>query len=161
MPEKPDYESTKIALSRYDIAMSHLRFELNQFWTRFGFMMVSETALLGFFFVILVDAVPEPKLVRLVLALPICGVALSLLGYFRSLHGITAYWINRYLKVLDKYEPAAFDDFPMGRKEVRDAAPGHLRDVAMRVIALLVVLWVLLTIGVLIGIGWALSRMAS
>jgi hypothetical protein len=152
---------TDTALKRYDIVMSHLRFEHNQFWTRFGFMMVSETALLGFLVLLLINAVPGPKLGPLVFAVPISVMAITLLLHFRRLHDITAYWIQHYLEIIDNLEPQAFGELEVGRHRVRAKAPGHLRDVALRITWLLLLIWVIVSSGVLIGIGWAIARLVS
>src|SRR5205085_2093509 len=48
-------------LKQYEIIVGHLRFEHTAFWTRFGFMLVAQTALLGFFAQALLEHLRTPR----------------------------------------------------------------------------------------------------
>ncbi len=130
------------ALKRYDILMQQNRFEHTSFWTRFGFMMVSQMGLLGFFLNMFLGSLKEPNRLYLLSSLPLCIVGLFLVKYFIELHKITKWWVDHWLSLIEGMEKNAFGDLYVVRG-ARKQSPGSLRIVAKRFVRLFAVIWCL------------------
>jgi hypothetical protein len=108
-------QSPETALKRYEVVMAHLRFDHTVFWTRFGFMLVSQVGMFGIFINLLLATRGLPAHVGLWSCLPVCAVGLILVGLFDGLRVISSWWIERWIKILKANEAAAFGDIELFR----------------------------------------------
>ncbi|MDI6767308.1 MAG: hypothetical protein QME52_10845 [Bacteroidota bacterium] len=137
----PNNTKNDFKLKQYDILMQQNRFEHTSFWTRFGFMMVSQIGLLGFFLnMILVVVHKDYNLRYLLLTLPLSVVGLISVLFFFKLHSITKWWVDRWLKLIVGLESEAFGELNVVRGG-RQEAPGSVRNVAKWFLILFTVIW--------------------
>jgi len=148
VPRPTDAKDIDVAVRRYDTLMQQNRFEHTSFWSRFGFMMVSQMALLGFFLRAIADAALQSDLtsvvMSLLLAIPLLALGLLLIGRFERLHHITHWWIKRWLKLILEHEDAAFGDMEIVRGAERDKLSdkiGGVRAEAMAITGVLKRAW--------------------
>ena len=100
------------ALHRYGILMSQLQYESTAYWTRAGFFLVANAALLG----LLGRSMAPEDVSAMSCLIPLVGVLLSVL-WFRAMWS-GAWWIERWHALLRQLEPCAFGrlkvicDFP-------------------------------------------------
>jgi hypothetical protein len=135
-----DKDTSDSMLKRYDILMQQNRFEHTSFWTRFGFMMISQIGLFGFFINMILDVLKGSDRHYLLLSLPLCFVGMTLVIFFFKLHEITDWWVNRWLKLIESHEQEAFGDTKVVRGG-RQEAPGSVRRVAKWFVVLFTFIW--------------------
>jgi hypothetical protein len=117
-PPKGGSDQSPDALKQFDILIGQLRFEHTIMWTRIGFMMVAQAALLGFF-ASAVDKIEKvetwPGWVRLLVELAFPFVGFSLVVIFWQMKVATDWWTHRWYGLLEGREKAAFDDVDLFR----------------------------------------------
>jgi hypothetical protein len=147
------------AIRQYDILMKQNRFEHTSYWSRFGFMLISQMALLGFFMSILASAFNSDRVFESALCLPLAIVGLVLLYYFRRLHLITGWWIHRWLDLIVQHEEAAFGDAQIvrGANDKAQMEVGSVRRTAMKLIAVLTWIWIAGVVGILMLLAFQLG----
>jgi len=155
-----DLSDVLLALQRYETVMAHLRYDQEMFWERFGFMLLSEVAVLGFFFGIVgndmnpADMLGNQIIAGALLGMPVVGASIIVLFFILS--RISSAYVNRWIDTLKTLEPLAFDEIVLFGKK---AHAWSARFVAYIFMALLLVAWVLLFAAV--GnryFGWTLSH---
>jgi hypothetical protein len=148
MDKTADKGNKELILKQYDILMQQNRFEHTSFWTRFGFMMISQMALLGFFLNLLLNGLKETNPRYLLLTLPLCLVGLTLVYFFYRLQKITKWWVDRWLELILRLEQGAFADINVVRK-ASEQSPGSVRRVATWFTSLFAIIWSLAVITII------------
>ncbi len=105
---KEDLHKPEVVLRQFDIMMAHLRFDHTLFWTRFGFLLVSQIGMLGFFLSAFAatQANRSPSALLVCVVLPLVGLALVYL--FHCIGAISHSWIEHWIDNLKRLEPVAF-----------------------------------------------------
>jgi hypothetical protein len=138
-----------LAFQRYEALMAHLRGDQEIFWERFGFMLVAEVIILGFFFNLFIEAIKDPNLAKSPFAiaalLVLCLVGIIIVLLFDRLYHITAWWIDRWLTTLKSIEPMVFENVEVFRNVT---APGSARQSARHIVILCGLLWAILGLAV-------------
>jgi hypothetical protein len=142
MPEE-DLRKQEVVLRQYDIIMAHLRFDHTLFWTRFGFLLVSQIGMLGFFqsTFAATQANLSSNALLVCVVLPLVGLVLVYL--FHCISVISYSWIEHWISNLNLIEPVAFGDI----KLFRDFSPpiklgtSSARQLATRFMYLFGCLW--------------------
>ena len=124
---------------RYKLLFEHYRWEHSSFWVRFGFMLLSQMALLGFClnFHARLCAKPDSFMSIFALAFPIVGLILVVL-FFR-LQLITKWWIDKWIPKLQELEPNAIGDLEISR--LIPKAFGKTRKIALLINFLFLFVW--------------------
>lgn len=142
--DTPDGLQSSDALRRYEVLMQQNRFEHTSFWSRFGFMLISQIALFGFFLNLAYQGWRAQGSTGVWLLLPLCVIGLAMVALFYRLHMITAWWIDRWLKLIRANEEAAFGHVEVARgTDPPNGPPGSVRKTALAFTALLGALWIL------------------
>jgi hypothetical protein len=125
-------------LKQYEIIVGHLRFEHTAFWTRFGFLLVAQTALLGFFSQALLEHLrtPRPHTLAAAAVFVVAGVVLAF--FFSRIHAAADWWVDHWTALLCRIEGAAFGPLVLLRGV---SPPGSSRQWAGRVFAVFIALW--------------------
>jgi hypothetical protein len=130
-------ENQGIALSKYQTILGYLQYENTVFWTRSGFVLIAQTALLGFYVTMLPRAEKPTAGIALQLGcLGVIGLLLVALWFFAIASG--TWWINRWRDILGELEEPAWGK----RNILREAnPPWGARFAATYVAALFGVIW--------------------
>ncbi len=137
-------ERQKIALERYRNVIGYLQYENAIYWTRVGFFITAQAALVGFGGRLLFDALGKFDTLGFWFAGGICvlGLALCTIG-LRTTKG-SLRWIYRWQSILRKLEPDAYGEIEVFRG-TENGLPGlsgySVRDAANHVLYVFGVSW--------------------
>jgi hypothetical protein len=127
------------ALERFSTISSYLQYENTAFWTRSGFILVAQAALLGFFANMLPEQSSSWPRVIAGFVIALVGIALTFIWNYAIRVGRD--WTDRWLKLLKEHlEPAAFGDLEVFRMRDDPDRPSA-RAVAAAVAWLFGILW--------------------
>lgn len=142
-------QDPKIALEQFRNIIGYLQYENTAYWTRSGFLLASQAALLGFSARIVpttahVDNVPSMviSIALALLALAICWIGLKMIE-----NSVT--WINRWIGILEQIEPVAYGEIKVFRdlESPNDGPMSHFsRETAKYLIYVFVIAWFLLIV---------------
>jgi uncharacterized protein involved in cysteine biosynthesis len=142
-------EEQKIALEQFRNVVGYLQYENMAYWTRSGFLLATQAALLGFSARVVptsTNALSAPAIAicvcLAVVALIICWIGLKMIN-----NSIT--WIDRWIQILREIEPLAYGDRKVFRgTETSYGDPGKhfARDTAKYLIFVFVVAWLALLV---------------
>lgn len=127
------------ALKRYDVIMAQLRYDYSAFWTRFGFMIVSQIATFSLFINVYLATSEWNLSPKLLARLPFCVIGLLLVWFFYRLHRITDWWIRHWIVMLENIEGDAFGEMELFRNV---KPPGSARTESSYFIWLFCLAWV-------------------
>ena len=145
MSAPPPPNDPKLAIERYRNVIGYLQYENTTYWTRSGFMLVANSALLG----MLSRSVPDPSAsapwLSVVVWQVVCMIGLYLsVMWIRALQGALL-WISRWHDILLQLEPEAYGAINVFRDAVfpgdSRARRHEVRRVAERVARLFRLAW--------------------
>lgn len=125
-------------LKQYEIIVGHLRFEHTAFWSRFGFMLVAQTALLGFYSQTLLEHLRTPRPQTLAAGGVFVLAGLVLACFFSRIHAAADWWVDHWTALLCRIEGAAFGPLVLLRGVT---PPSSSRRWAGRVFTVFIALW--------------------
>ncbi len=141
-------ENTKLALERYRNVIGYLQYENTVYWTRSGFLLTAEAALLGFNARVVPATIEDITWPALGMSMGLCVVALLICLLGLKMLENSVQWISRWLQLLTAIEPAAYGaDLQVFRGMNISGAPGHFaRDTAKYVIYVFIGAWTLILV---------------
>ena len=144
-----DASQASLSIRRYQAAVGFMAYENTVFWTRAGFFLVAETALLGFIGSNLPEYGAEYVSVQAVgaLVLSIVGLVMSRLWWLALRRG--EFWILERKRVVDQLEEAALGELQMIRgedPELLGPRRGGAKAVAYHLVRLFFTVWFLLAL---------------
>jgi|GEM_PF-6313821 len=147
-------DDQKLALEQFRNVIGYLQYENTVYWTRSGFLLTAEAALLGFNARVVPTSVSDASWPALGIAFGLCAVALVLCWLGLKMIENSLYWINRWIGLLQSMEPDAFGD---KYKIFRDldtsdgqASTHFARDTAKYLIYVFIVAWLMLLLYLLV-----------
>jgi hypothetical protein len=140
-------EEQKIALERFRNVVGYLQYENTVYWTRSGFLLASQAALLGFGARVLPTSTGSnnASAIAICMVLALVALVICLIGLRMVDNSVT--WINRWISILREIEPLAYGDMRVFRDtEASSEIPGKhfARDTAKYLIFVFVVAWLAL-----------------
>jgi len=154
----PAGQEQKIALEQYRNILGYLQYENTMYWTRAGFMLVAQAALLSPLarLLPLSPSKVDWGFVAVTIGLGTFGLVLCYL-WLQVIGGVL-WWIDRWHELLVKIEPAAYGDTKVFRGAV-DRTEQHptripTKPIVRAVVRLFVVVWILVVVA---GVGGAIS----
>jgi hypothetical protein len=138
-------EDTKIALERFRNVLGYLQYENTVYWTRSGFLLTAEAALLGFSARVVPTDTAIASWPALVLGLGLCAVGLILCWLGLRMIRNSLHWIDRWIQLLTVIEPTAYGEelkVFRGLEASSAPTPSHFaRDTAKYLIYVFVLAW--------------------
>jgi hypothetical protein len=136
-----------VALTRYGQVLGYLQYENTVYWTRVGFVMAAQAALIAFSanHMLAVQNPHSPLSLPVALGAGVLGLVLCLLG-LRMVQG-SVRWINHWHDLLRELELTAYGDIQVFRNTGSIARGGHsyaIKDAASQVMYVFIVAWLLL-----------------
>ena len=121
--------------------LRHYRWEHSSLWVRFGFMLVSQIALLGFFTNFFARYLQSDVSVQgTIISLLFPAAGLIFVRLFRQVQEVTNWYSDQWLKALKDLEGKAVGGLKITRRT--SAAPGSTRYMAKMVNTSLLLIWI-------------------
>ena len=133
-------DEQRVALQQYGYVMGYLQYENSVYWTRVGFVIAAQAALVAFGAGQMSEAAKTHSVFPAIITIGsgLLGVILCLLG-LRMTEG-SVRWINHWIKILCALELKAFDDIQVFR-DSDNIVQGGLRGAANHVLYVFMGAW--------------------
>jgi len=146
---------SNLSLEQFKIVIEHLRFDHTLFWTRFGFMMISQTTLVGFF----ANALLSPRTLTLgtrtlfCVSTSVIGLVLTCLWW--SLLSSTRWWVEHWLGIIRQNEEHLFGETILLRPPQNPLnTPKSLRSIGLQFLYVFALVWSFVLVGSVVLFIW-------